>query len=127
MSDHRQHHRAGASACCRRKRGAQDQAIGRSRGGLSCKIHVLVDGFGNPLLFILTAGQVADIAQAIDLLKGLSLSKVLADKAYDSNELRAFIAGAGGETVIPSKRSRTVTIPHDREIYKERHLVECFI
>ncbi len=69
----------------------------------------------------------ADIAQAIDLLKGLSLSKVLADKAYDSNELRAFIAGAGGEAVIPSKRSRTVTIPHDREIYKERHLVECFI
>ncbi|WP_231573548.1 IS5 family transposase [Thermopetrobacter sp. TC1] len=101
--------------------------MGRSRGGLSCKIHVLVDGLGNPLRFILTAGQVADIAQAIDLLKGLSLSKVLADKAYDSNELRAFIAGAGGETVIPSKRSRTVTIPHDREIYKERHLVECFI
>ncbi len=77
--------------------------------------------------FILTAGQVADITQAIDLLTGLPLDKVLADKAYDSNELRAFIAEASGEAVIPSRRSRTVAIPHDREIYKERHLVECFI
>jgi len=94
---------------------------------LSCKIHILVDALGNPLRFVLTAGQVADITQAIDLLTGFPLDKVLADKAYDSNELRAFIAETGGEAVIPSKRSRKITIPHDREIYKERHLVECFI
>ncbi len=107
--------------------GTENQAIGHSRGGLSCKIHILVDGLGNPLRFILTAGQVANITKAIDLLTDTALDKVLADKAYDSDAFRAYIAEAGGEAVIPSNRSRAIAIPYDQDIYKERHLVECFI
>ena len=50
------------------KKGSEDEAIGRSRGGLSTKINVGVDALGNPVRFILTPGQVADILQAEDLI-----------------------------------------------------------
>ena len=61
IPDHRLDHRAGAPACGRRKRGTQNQAIGRSRGGLTSKVHIAVDALGNPLRFILTPGQRHDI------------------------------------------------------------------
>ncbi len=52
---------------------------------------------------------------------------MLADKAYDSNALRAFIAGMGAEAVIPSNRSRKAIIPHDVIAYKHRNRIErCF-
>ena len=51
-----------------RKRGTQNQAIGRSRGGLTSKVHIAVDGLGNPLRFILTGGQVGDVTQAEELI-----------------------------------------------------------
>jgi hypothetical protein len=73
--DHRLHHCASAPACGRRKRGSENEAIGRSRGGLSTKISAGVDALGNPLRFILTAGQVNDICQAEDLISGLSFDK----------------------------------------------------
>ena len=56
-------HSAGA-----RKKGGHDQAIGRSRGGLTTKIHVIVDALGNPLALSLTGGQVHDITQAETLV-----------------------------------------------------------
>lgn len=76
--------------------------------------------------FILTAGQVGDATQAIDLITGTALDKLLADKGYDSDAIRAFIAEAGGDAVIPSNRSRAQAIPYDKELYKERNLVERF-
>jgi len=54
----------------RQKGGSEDEAIGRSRGGLSAKISIAVDVLGNPVRFILTAGQVADICQAEGLIIG---------------------------------------------------------
>lgn len=52
---------------------------------------------------------------------------MLADKAYDSNDLRRFIADLGAEAVIPSNRSRKVLIPHDEAAYKDRNRIErCF-
>jgi transposase len=74
------------------KRGSEDEAIGRSRGGLSTKINISVDGLGNPVRFILTAGQVHDILQAEDLISGFSFEKLLADMGYDSDRFRACIA-----------------------------------
>jgi transposase len=85
-----------------------------------------VDALGNPLRFILTAGQVNDICQAEDLIRGLSFDKLLADKGYDSDRFRAAIASARAEAVIPSTRSRSKAIPYDKHIYKERNLVERF-
>jgi transposase len=106
------------------QKGERDEAIGRSRGGLSTKISADVDALGNPLRFILTAGQVNDVCQAEDLISGLSFDKLSADKGYDSNRFRAAIANAHAEAVIPSTRSRSQAIPYDKHIYKERNLVE---
>ena len=105
------HHRSRLPAGRERKRGAKDQALGRSRGGLTTKIHMLADALGRPLRFIITAGQVGDVTQAPALLEGQAGGAVLADKAYDSNALRAIIADMGAEAVIPSNRTRKVIIP----------------
>jgi transposase len=113
-------HAAGA------KGGSEDKAIGRSRGGLSTKISTGVDALGNPVRFILTAGQVNDILRAEDLISGLSFDKLLADKGYDSDRFRARLAQAGAEAVIPSTRSRSQAIQYDKYIYRERNLVERF-
>jgi transposase len=68
------------------KKAGEDQAIGKSKGGLSTKIHALVDALGNPLKIILTAGQVHDLAGADALVPGMEAGALLADKAYDADE-----------------------------------------
>ena len=93
---------------------------------MSTKISAGVDALGNPVRFILTAGQVHDIVQAEDLISGISFEHLLADKGYDADWLRARIAKAGAAAVIPSTRSRSQAIPYDKQIYQERNLVERF-
>lgn len=88
---------------------------------------MLADALGRPLRLIVTAGQVGDVTQAPALLKGQVAAAVLADKAYDSNALRAIIAERGAEAVIPSNRTRKIAIPHDTLVYKLRNRIErCF-
>jgi len=88
---------------------------------------MLADTLGRPLRFIITAGQVGDITTAPALLDGMSAEAVLADKAYDSNALRALIASMDANAVIPSNRCRKVAIPHDPAIYRHRNQIErCF-
>jgi transposase len=77
-----------------------------------------VDALGNPVRFILTAGQVHDILQAEDLITGLSFHHLLADKGFDSDRFRARIAEAGAEAVIPSIPARSRTLTYDKHIYK---------
>ena len=105
-------------------RGGGEEDLGRSRGGLTTKIHALVDGLGRPLCFLLTPGQAADGRQARSLLEGLSFERLIGDRGYDTDELRGWAEGHGAEAVIPSKRNRKTAIPHDREAYKTRHKVE---
>jgi transposase len=88
---------------------------------------MLADSLGRPLRIIVTAGQIGDITAAPALLEGQTAQAVLADKAYDSNALRAVIAGIGATAVIPSNRTRKLIIPHDASIYKLRNRIErCF-
>lgn len=88
---------------------------------------MLADTFGRPLRFRITAGQASDITAAPGLLEGRQAKAVLADKAYDGNDLRARIAAMHAEAVIPSKRNRKVPIPHDESAYKHRNQIErCF-
>lgn len=88
---------------------------------------MLADALGRPLRLIITAGQVGDITQAPALLERQDGDAVLADKAYDSNALRAAIAGMGAEAVIPSNRCRKIIIPHDAITYRHRNRIErCF-
>ena len=82
------------------------QAIGRSRGGLTTKIHLAVDALGNPLRSILTAGQDSDIIQAPALIQGLDPDMVIADKADDANDFIQMIQDMGTMVVIPARRNR---------------------
>ena len=107
-----------------RKRGAKDQALGRSRGGLTTKIHTITDAQGRPLRFILSAGQTHDCTTAAELLADRDTTGVIADKAYDTDDLRKLIVAAQAEAVIPSKRNRTVQIPHDKIAYRLRNRIE---
>ncbi|NEU24692.1 IS5 family transposase [Paenibacillus polymyxa] len=110
------------------KGGKSKQAIGRSRGGLSTKIHAVVDALGNPLRFELTGGEAHDSVHGYEMLKAMKLTMkhVLADRAYDTNAIRAFLEEQRAIPVIPGKKNRRVPPKYDRDIYKERHLVECF-
>lgn len=88
---------------------------------------MLCDALGRPLRFILTGGEKADCQSAESLIKDQQADAVIADKGYDTNALRAFIAAARMLAVIPSKSNRREAIPFDRELYKARNLIErCF-
>jgi transposase len=110
----------------RQKKG-EDQAIGRSRGGLSTKIHALVAALGNPLAFILTPGQVHDLVGADALLPQMEADALLADKAFDADERVIKVLKAAGKIpVIPSKSNRVRPRSYDKDLYKARHLIENF-
>jgi len=88
---------------------------------------MLADSLGRPVRVIITAGQNGDITAAPALLEGQTAEAVLADKAYDSNALRALIASMGATAVIPSNRTRKIIIAHDAGVYKHRNRIErCF-
>jgi transposase len=102
--------------------------LGRSRGGFSTKLHVLVDALGNPLKFLLTSGAAGDNPQAIPLLDGVQADEVVADRGYDADKTIAYIEDEmHAVATIPPKKSRVAPRACDYAAYKERHLVECFI
>ncbi|MFB8831245.1 IS5 family transposase [Azotobacter sp. CWF10] len=104
---------------------ATQEALGRSRGGFSSKIHVLTDALGLPIRFIVTEGQAADISQAIPLMAGIATSALLADKGYDANPLLAWLKERQIQAVIPARRNRIEQRSCDWHLYKERHVIEC--
>ena len=95
---------------------------------MTTKIHACVDALGNPLRIEISGGQVHDSLFAEVLLAGFDAADyVIADCAYDADRIRVVIAEQlGAEAVIPSNPSRAGAIPMDEELYKERHLIECF-
>ena len=82
-----------------KKAGAQ--VLGCSRGGFSCKLHLTVDGLGNPLRVRLTAGQRHDSTQAVALLEGFTFERVIADRGYAAAAFIALVEERGSEVVIP--------------------------
>jgi transposase len=118
--------RSGPPTCGGRKRGQDSQGLGRSRGGFSTKIHVAVNGEGQPVKLHLTEGERHDVTCAEILLEGLEPEHVIADKGYDSDPLRQKIRSAGAKPVIPSRRNCR-TRRYDRQRYKLRNVVERFI
>lgn len=107
-----------------RKKGAQ--AIGRSRGGATTKIHALVDAEGQPVRLVLSEGQRHDITQAPDLLRDVRNAYVVADRAYDSNALRQQLRSQRCRAVIHSQKDRKVKRRPNKALYKTRHRVENF-
>lgn len=107
----------------------EQEAIGRSKGGLTTKIHATCDALGNPTGFHLTPGQAHDLQGADALLPSLlaDMKALLADKAYDARErVLDLLEKAGVQGVIPPKSNRTEQWEYDEDMYKIRHLIENF-
>jgi transposase len=102
------------------------EALGRSKGGFTTKIHAVVDALGNPLKFTLTPGQRNDVTQASELLEEFNSIHIIADKGYDSYELISQLEAQKCVPVIPSRSSAKNTREYDKHVYKERYLIECF-
>ncbi len=101
--------------------------MGRSRGGLTTKIHALVDANGLPILLKLTAGQAHDGRSAVDMLEALGQGQILlADRGYDSDALRAQLAGQGAWGNIKPMPGRVKVPSFSRYLYRFRNLVERF-
>lgn len=115
-----------AHACAAGFGKQEKQGLGRSKGGFTSKIHVKVDALGNPLKFIITAGQESDFCQAYNMLGVTYNAYVLCDRGYDSDDFRNIIENQNSVPVIPGKRNRIVKIDYDKHIYKERNLIERF-
>ena len=112
--------------CPQGKRGADAQGLGRSRGGLTTKIHAATDALGLPVRLIGTPGQRNDIALAADLVERIDADALLADKGYDANHLIEKMEEQKTEVVIPPRRGRKVQRAYDATLYKERNRVERF-
>lgn len=101
-------------------------AIGRSRAGLACKIHMATDALGYPLSFILTGANVSDFDQCKPLLKRHLKpgSFAIMDKGYDSDAIRSCVRQLGATSVIALHPSRSQKPPFDQHLYRERHRIE---
>ncbi len=103
-----------------------DQALGRSRGGFSSKIHTKVDSLGMPLKFIITGGQRADSTQAIPLMAGSPCDALLGDAGYDTDSFRSYLEAASIEAVIKPSGQRAIKPYCDWSLYKARNAIERF-
>lgn len=101
--------------------------MGRSRGGLTTKVHAVVDALGLPIKLSLSEGQAYDGHQANALLSDLpSNAMVIADRAYDADAIRKLVASQHAWANIapmPNRRNKPVFSKH---LYKMRNLVERF-
>ncbi|SCD55952.1 Transposase [Streptomyces sp. OspMP-M43] len=126
------------------------QALGRSRGGLTTKVHLAVDCRGLPLSIVLTPGSVNDATAFADVLKGVrtpragtgrprtTTDRVLGDKAYSSRAIRHLLRRRGIAATVPERRDQVTNRRRrgrrggrppvfDTEIYRDRNVVErCF-
>ena len=101
--------------------------MGRSRGGLTTKIHALVDANGLPITLKLTEGQAHDGRSAADMLDTLGDGDVLlADRAYDSDQLRQTLAQRGAWANVKPMPNRKNIPAFSRFLYRYRNLVERF-
>ena len=101
--------------------------MGRSRGGLTTKIHALVDANGLPITQKLSEGQAHDGRSAADMLTNLANGQILlADRAYDSDALRANLAARGAWANVKPMPNRKNVPAFSRFLYRYRNLVERF-
>jgi len=104
--------------------------LGRSRGGLTTKLHAACPHENYATALLLTAGNVNDCSAFDPLYQAVEAENVLrqaaADKGYDSDAIRETLATDGIEPVIPPKSNRKQPLAYDRQTYRERNRVERF-
>ncbi len=104
-----------------------EQLMGRSRGGLTTKIHAVVDTTELPVRLALTTGEAHDNRLVLTLLSGLkSGAMLLADRGFDADWIRALVGQHGAWENIPPKRNRTEPVCFGRHLYRARNLIERF-
>ena len=104
----------------------EEQAIGKSVAGNTTKIHMAVDACGFPIAFQLTGGEVHDAKVAPEFIKNLPVADyTIADRGYDSEEIREQIKQKSSIPVLPRKKNSKIGNGDiDWGLYKYRHLVE---
>ncbi len=107
-ADVRFHHRAGSCLGSRRKRGQSRQALGRSRGGFSTKIHLKTNWDGDQLGFCLTGGEASDslhFERLLDLGPDITPWAAVGDKGYDARANRQAARARGIYPAIPHRKT----------------------
>jgi transposase len=140
------HRRTRSPECRRCKKGEpekptdpRDEALGRSRGGFSTKIHVRCEGRGKPVCFALTPGEQHEATVFEQLMEMGSIKRagrgrprrlpgrIVADKGYSSKKIRLYLRRKGINYTIPKKSNEKRTGPFNKAIYKQRNRVERLI
>ncbi len=93
---------------------------------MTTKILALTDALGNLVRFELLPGQRFDTVGVPPLIKDIEFGGLIADKAFDSNDIIADLNERGAKIVISQHPRRAVPLPIDADIYKWRHLIENF-
>ena len=110
--------------------GREFQALGLTKGGWNTKLHAAVDRDGVPRALFLSAGNVADISHAQDVLEeamaAMPVAVAVLDKGYDGDDLRIWLYEQGITPCIPSKSNRRAPLPYGKATYRKRHVVENF-
>ena len=92
---------------------------------MNSKLHAVCDGYGRPLIMLLSEGQMSDYKGAALMLPVLpKAEELLGDKGYDADWFRQALAERGITACIPSKSNRKKPIEHDRTLYRQRHKIE---
>jgi transposase len=119
--------------------GQEGEALGRSRGGFSTKLHVRADRRGKPLVLLVTAGQRHDQTQFVPLMQAGAVrrvgrgrprrrpGRVVGDKGYSSRAIRRYLRRHGIRGTIPHKANESRRGPFSRVLYRERNRVERLI
>ncbi len=105
---------------------AEAECLGRSRGGLSSKLHACVDGAGRVLRLIPSPGQHADLRYARPLLADIPAHDAVFDRGYVSSKLHRDLTAKGCKAHVPPKRGMVNPPAWDTTLYPKRHLVENF-
>jgi transposase len=110
------------------KRGAERNALGRSRGGFSTKINARANAEGLPIGIVITPGQAHDVTAFPALMQEIDCDpeQMLGDKGYDSKSVRDEIEQRGGEAAIPSTATRKIQHVIDKALYALRNRIERF-
>ena len=104
---------------------AVPRRIGRTKGGLNSKLHMVCDGQGRPLILLLSEGQMSDYKGAALMIDALPKAKtLLGDRGYDADWFRAALIARGITPCIPPRANRTVQIDYDKTLYRQRHKIE---
>ncbi len=106
-------------------KGPIPRRIGRTKGGLNSKLHVVCDQNGRPLQMLLSEGQLSNHVGARLMFDAMPRANALiADKGYDSDDFRQALEECGVTPFIPSRRNRKALMVYDKALYKTRHKIE---